>query len=384
MSNECGPIHRLVGSGLLVVVVSLTMTSPVVAQLPTVSPATDGSTAQPDDVTFAVTQGGECYQVTPVGNAFESVSSFYDYTGRNSQGTGDFQKNQASNLLIFHGTDGYSLVLIHDKHDEFGDAEYGGTLTMEFLGLPEDGEWVLEDDNYEGRDDEFIHRGTRSKINWMWIGGRNDGGAFRGLNTDDLELTIVPRFNEDAEAWNRWDASGDENNRTEEWRLFTDRDTTVNLDMNEELTITRGACDAAATAPAITASSRNVTAGEPVLLDARELTDEPVVSEYYWDVDGDGEADRTSTGSSITHEYQSPGNYTATVQVREEGNTTATGQINLSVAPGQSDGGSEQPTDQQTETPTSGTTTSSSGPGFGVVAVVLALLVSLGLLGRRS
>jgi len=379
--------HVLSVLGVVVVSV-IAVTGPVAgASTATGTPGDDA----PDDeqVEFAVIQGDECYQVTPVGYAWENVSSFYDYTSRNSEGTAEFQANQVSNLLIFHGTEGYSLVILHDQFEDFGESSHGGTATMELVGLPESGEWVVEDDNYEDQDDTFLHRDTRSKITWYWIGGRTDGGAFRGLNTETLDLTITPRFNERSEGWGDWDWSGDEQNRTEAWRLFTDRETTAELNMTQDVTIRKGTCGSDRDVPSLVASSTNVSVNEPVVLDARGVTDGTVASQYQWDLDGDGRPDRSSNASTITHEYDSPGEYEASVKVRDGDNSTATGSLNVTVV-GESDAdtgdsGADEPGagggDADTARPP--TPSSANGPGFGPLAGVLALVLSVAFLVRR-
>ena len=380
---------RRVLSVLGVVAVSVIAVTGPVAGAATANGTTGVDTPDSEEVEFAVIQGDECYQVTPVGNAWENVSAFYEYTSRNSEGTAEFQANQVSNLLIFHGTEGYSLVILHDQFEDFGESSHGGTATLELVGLPESGEWVIEDDNYEDRDDTFLHRDTRSKITWYWIGGRNDGGVFRGLDTETLDLTITPRFNERAEGWGDWDWSGDEENRTTAWRLFTDRGTTEELDMNEDVTIRKGTCGSGPDTPALVASSTNVSVNEPVVLDARGVTDGPIASQYQWDLDGDGRPDRSSNASTITHEYDSPGEYEASVKVTDGDNSTATGRLNVTVVggsdadTGDSDadepgaGGGDADTDRTT------TTSSANGPGFGLIAGVLALVLSVAFLVRR-
>lgn len=358
--------------------------------------ATDTGAADtvPDDnqTEFTVTQGEECYQVTPIGHAWETVSDFYDYRSRESHGTAEFQENQVSNIFIHHGTEGYSLVVLHDKHGEFGNSPYGSTVTMEFVGLPEDGEWVVEDDTYEGQDDEFIHRGTRSKINWMWIGNRSDGAAFRGLDTtDNLDLTVTPRFNEKAEHWGDWDWSGDDTNRTETWRLFTERDETVALDMNESISITTDKCDSEAPSAALSASSTDIGVAENITLDASEATDNNDIVEYYWDLDGDGELDRTTTDPSVTHRYDEPGEYLASVVVRDSANNTDQASMTIGVrnesgtgsdgtGSGESDtDGGDGASEEQTTT-----TTSSDGPGLGLLVGFVAVLLSIAVRQLKS
>jgi len=157
------------------------------------------------DGQYAVVQGNECVTIDPLGNSSQSVEAFYDYRTPNtspssynysSYGTTHLQEDDTSSLFLYEGRDGISLVLLHDRYA--GDTA-GGAVTMQFAGLPEAGEWVVEDDSYEGRDDEFTHDGTSSRITWVYTDGRNDGAAFRGGLDDDVELTVDPAFNDAAD-----------------------------------------------------------------------------------------------------------------------------------------------------------------------------------------
>ncbi|PSQ48860.1 cell surface glycoprotein related protein, partial [Halobacteriales archaeon SW_6_65_15] len=161
-----------------------------------IAPASFGADATPPgdgEATFHLAQGGECYEVAAYGDGNTSVADFYDYRSPDtepsaysysSHGTDHLQDNQVSNLLVYHGSEGYSLVMLHDER---GDAPYGSTVTFEISGLPADREWAVEDDAYEGRDDEFYHEATSSTIHWKWARNRTDGAAVRGLGGDDYE-----------------------------------------------------------------------------------------------------------------------------------------------------------------------------------------------------
>jgi hypothetical protein len=165
-----------------------------------VAPASVGVDATPPgdgERTFHVTQNAECYEVSAYGDGDTSVEDFYDYRRPgsdpaahtySSHGTRQLQANQVSNVFVYHGADGYSLVMLHD---EVGDAPHGSTVTFELTGLPTDREWVVEDDAYVGRDDEFDHRETSSTITWKWAPNRTDGAAVRGPGGDDGATTTT-------------------------------------------------------------------------------------------------------------------------------------------------------------------------------------------------
>ncbi|MFC7115275.1 hypothetical protein ACFQH2_10405 [Natronoarchaeum sp. GCM10025703] len=147
------------------------------------------SLQQQDDDTpqnYSVIQGGECTTITSFGDGSESVEEFYDYRTPYTQqssytyssfGTTQFQQDNTSILFLYEGAEGTSLVLVNGHLN--GDSA-GGALTMEIDGLPEEGAWVIEDDNYEGQFDEFDHAATSSRITWAWTENRTDGGVFQG------------------------------------------------------------------------------------------------------------------------------------------------------------------------------------------------------------
>jgi hypothetical protein len=217
-----------------------------------VAPASVGVDATPPgdgERTFHVTQNAECYEVSAYGDGDTSVEDFYDYRRPgsdpaahtySSHGTRQLQANQVSNVFVYHGADGYSLVMLHD---EVGNAPHGSTVTFELTGLPTDREWVVEDDAYVGRDDEFDHRETSSTITWKWAPNRTDGAAVRGLGGDDYDaVTIDPAFNEAADAWGEWHYSGGDH-RVHDWRLLDADGTAVSLAMDRSASVAPGGCD---------------------------------------------------------------------------------------------------------------------------------------------
>ena len=150
---------------------------------------------------YAVVQDDTCYAIEPLGDGHRTVEEYYDYRNPNttpssysysSHGTTHLQEDDTSLIFLHEGSDGLSLVFVHDRMDGYTD---GGAATMLFTGLPEDGEWVVEDDNYEGADSEWDHRETSSRITSVWMEGRTDGGAFNELG-DDFSIEVTPAFND--------------------------------------------------------------------------------------------------------------------------------------------------------------------------------------------
>ncbi|WP_336002038.1 PKD domain-containing protein [Halorientalis halophila] len=294
-----------------------------------------------DGTTIAVRQGDTCYEIDPLGDGSETVEEYYDYNisaGYSSLGTTDIQENQVSNLLVYEGAEGYSLVLVHDK---YRNAPHGGVASMTFTGLPSDGEWAVEDDGYEGRDDQWNHEGSRTEVDWMWYENRSDGGAFRGLTaSEDTSITIEPAFNEEAAAWGEWEASGTEEDRITEWRLHTSPDDYTSLDMDESVTISREACNQAPAAE-LSAEPEGAAVGESVRLNASNSTDDDGIAEFAWDFDGDGTVDLKTTTPHADYTYDETGEFEATVTVSDYDNATDTATTTVTVTEDGPDDGDE-------------------------------------------
>ena len=158
----------------------------------------------------SIVQGDQCIPIEPLGDGDRTVEELYDYRHPetdpsaytySSHGTTHLQEDDTSILFLYEGSDGLSLVLVHDQFE--GDTE-GGALTMQIDDLPESGEWVVEDDNYGDELDtrqleEWDHGETSSRITWVWSDGRTDGGAFNGGLEDGFAIQIDPAFNDDAD-----------------------------------------------------------------------------------------------------------------------------------------------------------------------------------------
>ena len=252
------------------------------------------------DGQYAVVQGDECVTIDPLGNGSQSAEAFYDYRTPNTEprsynyssyGTTHLQEDDTSSLFLYEGRDGISLVLLHDQHA--GDTA-GGAVTMEFTGLPDAGEWVIEDDSYEGRDDEFMHDRTSSRITWVYTDGRNDGAVFRGGLDDDVELTIDPAFN-DAADFRLYEGT------ITDWQVLSATENgyeRTSLDMTEPIEMRSDGCPSvsvteleiddtvttgesvAITATVENAGQRTVTTAVPItvdgeIVDKRDVTLEP-------------------------------------------------------------------------------------------------------------
>lgn len=210
---------------------------------------------------FSVAQGGNCTTVQPLGTGLDSVETFYAYKDHDSKysslGTLDIQRNQVSQLFLYHGTEGTSLVMLHDKFSVTGDAPGAGAATFNVTGLPDgaiedDGDywaprrWAVEDDYYRTRDDTWTHDadGEWSNVTWVWGSHRTDGGAFRGLESDAWSrIHIDPAFNEESAGYPfaEWDGEPSDNH-VEGWILRTGTGGTRTLDMGGNVTVQKGAC----------------------------------------------------------------------------------------------------------------------------------------------
>ncbi|MDF9745973.1 CARDB domain-containing protein [Natrinema salsiterrestre] len=313
-----------------------------------------GQSAPSDADEYAVVQGDECYTIEPLGDGSQSVEEFYDYRTPNttpssysysSFGTTHLQEDDTSSLFLYEGSDGISLVALHDQYNG---SSPGGAVTMQFDGLPEDGEWVIEDDSYDGRYDEFDHSGDSSRITWAYTDGRNDGAAFRGGLEDDLDLTIEPAFNDAADFrvyegeitdWQVISATEDGHERT-------------SLDMSEPIELRSGGCTSYAISDLETDGT--VTAGDPVDITATVTNDgeRTITTEIPFLIDGE-----TVDEQDVTLEPGETATLSTTATVDEAGTYTV-GVGDRSTEMTISDGGDRM-------------------PGFGVGAVILMAVLGV-------
>lgn len=197
---------------------------------------------------YVVEQGDQCVPVEPVSGT-EPAEEFYGYRAHDSdyssQAAQEYQDDDASTLVLYRGPEGLSLVIIHDQwHSNREDGTPGGTASFEVTGLPADGEWTVEDDDYDRRTDEFIHGETKSELHWLYGYGRTDGAVFTGLDAWFV-VEIDPRFNDDA----RFDPKNEsEDGEISDWRVITATENGggfehVSLNsLSEPVTIRPGSC----------------------------------------------------------------------------------------------------------------------------------------------
>ncbi|MFC4541945.1 CARDB domain-containing protein [Halosolutus amylolyticus] len=314
-----------------------------------------------------MTQGEECVAVEPLGNGTQSVEAFYDYRTPetspsnytySSHGTTQLQADDTSNLFLYEGTEGLSLVLVHDQYD--GDSP-GGAATMQFDELPEEGEWVVEDDNYSddiqgGPDDVFEHNDTSSRITWAWADNRTDGAVFQGGLDEEFSIAIDPAFNDEADFRENPGSITD-------WDVLSATETgyeRTSLDLDEPVTIQSGDCVSIGVTDLST--TETVTAGESTTIETTVENDGALPASQNVTITVDGEAvdehevtlepGNTTTVSS-TAVFDEPGTYTV-----EANNETTT--VGVEAA---------ESSDTNVET--------DSLSGFGIVVTLIAASVVL-------
>lgn len=202
--------------------------------------------SQPDD--YAIEQGDDCYELAPVTHETQTVEEFYGYT-TSSDGEGERYSantpigiertnNGTSSLFLYEGPDGLSLVVLHGA---INDTDGGGAATMEFVGLPEEGEWVVQDDPTNLSVEVWNRNATEGRtVDWGWRDRWTDGGAFQGGLDDEFSIRINASFDEDAEL----DSLGSGN--VTQWRAITvenDSLQTIELDMNRSATVRTDGCE---------------------------------------------------------------------------------------------------------------------------------------------
>ena len=321
------------------------------------------ATAQDGSGTFIVEQGGQCTEVTPLGDGSQSVEAFYDYealddrANYSSLGTVDMQIDQVSQLFVYRGSEGLSLVFLHDAIDE----PNGFVATADLSGLPADGEWPVEDDSYTDRDDVFEHDDGTSHIEWVSNGGRTDGAAFRGLGSPNYRtVTVDVQFNEESNRYpfGEWDSAPGEN-EIERWIVRSGSGETTELDMSQPGEISPGTCSGGietyTPTPTPTPNETNGTATES----ADNETTETVTT-------ATRTATPTQTATPTPTETATP-TRTPTATPTETATVTATA--------------TDVPAATNTSTMPGDGSSSVLGPGFGVVAALAAALALLAVVG---
>ncbi|GAB3664727.1 hypothetical protein [Halopiger thermotolerans] len=208
---------------------------------------------------YVVEQGDMCRQIQPL-STNGTVEAFYDYRNHethpegvdrmySSYGTTHLQEENTSILFLHRGTDGLSLVAVHG-HLEDGTSG-GGVASFDIVGVPDETQWVVQDDLYDGESNMARwHRGDGwIGADWIWSEARTDGGAIRGGLNGEFALTVQPAFNEDSpyyenESLHDPDFYG--NGTVEDWEVLSgdaDDPERSSLSLEEPVTIRTGTCD---------------------------------------------------------------------------------------------------------------------------------------------
>ncbi|GAA0248380.1 PKD domain-containing protein [Haladaptatus pallidirubidus] len=348
--------------------------------------------------TYAVEQGGTCVAVAPI-QGDENAVEFYDYRNPytepsdwsySSFAPDSVTRENGSTMFLYEAPNGVvSLVVLHDqlRKERTGDELPMSAASFGFDGLPESGQWVLMDDTYDGRDDQW----SRNQIDWTWTGSRVDGGVFRGLS-GEYGITVTPSWNEDATLHD----SRFESEPVTSWAFLSGNASDpveTQLDMNQSVTVRPGGCGSP---PAATlTASDSVQTGQQVTFDASETSDpDDDITEYRWDFDGDGNVDEATEKPTATHTYETPGERTVNVTVVDSENATdaatATVQVIASSEDSENDSSLDrESSDESTRNQQSGEENALPGSnapfgtyGLGVVALAAILLVG-GVIAKR-
>ena len=109
--------------------------------------------------------------------------------------------------------------------------------------------------------------------------------------------------------------------------VVTDADGSPNA-TTETVTITANAPPRAVLA----VDAHNPSTGTQITFDASDSADDDgSIRTYFWDFDGDGTAERTTSDATVTHSYGTAGTYAPVVTVQDDGGTNATATVNLRV-----------------------------------------------------
>lgn len=135
-----------------------------------------------------VRQGDRSYEIEALDSADygdRTVEEFYGYgqgDGASANTPNDMERSDLSQLFLYDGPEGMSLVAIHDAAND-GD---GGAVTFQFDDLPA-GDWVVPDDP---GDDDY----DREEIGWRWYSCCTDGGAYRWESGQGFYFEVDPNF----------------------------------------------------------------------------------------------------------------------------------------------------------------------------------------------
>jgi hypothetical protein len=133
--------------------------------------------------------------------------------------TGVEEGEDTSKLFFYEGSEGVSLVVIHDSPG----TDTGGEATFEFDELPE-WDWVVEDGPGDIR-----RKKADNVVNWRWGAEETDGGAYR-FDAEEFSFTLTPSFESGIDAWEFLADDAEEPRR-------------IQLDLNEPVTVRVGGTD---------------------------------------------------------------------------------------------------------------------------------------------
>ena len=226
------------------------------------------TTQPPPSDTYVVEQDDSCYEVEAL-STDQSIEAFYDYRDHDthpddvdrmysSYGTSHLQDSNTSLLFLHEGTDGTSLVMVHDELDG-GTA--GGVVTFDIVGAPHDATWDVRNDDYDGETnrDEFVRGDGYAGASWAYIEDRTGGGALNGGFGGPFSVTVHPAFNEDADLYdpdvaeefddeNVTGTGGDwwDGGEIDDWEALSgdvDDPDRHSLSLSEPVTVRTGSCD---------------------------------------------------------------------------------------------------------------------------------------------
>jgi len=257
-SRQRGSAYRRISTLLVVVTLAL---------VPLTGLGAAQTAGEAGNQSYVAVQNGECVPITSF-TGEESAREFYDYrlpeefadnpyinaTGEafGSEGTTELQEPNTSIVFLYTDTQGTnetsddetSLVLVHGA--EADDSSDGGTATFTITNLPEDGEWEVRDDEYNGttNEDNWNVSETETVVDWLWGEAATDGGAFTGLD-NDTNVTIDPAFNEASALANTTNGTNASSGTVEQWQVLSNETDDVNrtdLELNQSLQLAAGTC----------------------------------------------------------------------------------------------------------------------------------------------
>jgi hypothetical protein len=137
-------------------------------------------------------------EITPLDGGATSIEDFYSYANPCAASANtplDLEISETSQLFLYDGPAGLSLVAIHDRPETcLGEVPAtGGRVNFTYSGLPGGAAKVVGDDPSEG---------NIPNASWAWVACCTDGNAVRGgLDECAFDVTIEPEFIAGIETW---------------------------------------------------------------------------------------------------------------------------------------------------------------------------------------